>query len=226
MSGKIDIIMFATPNLDTYTKYSIALWQNYAQRNNCSFYHYSEPYFDDLHIAWSKIKSVEEHLNNHDAEYVLLVDADTVPTNPDYHLKNVITDYFSGRKEKIIFQKDGSDWFRYLYMTHNFSLTFRSKKWTLPNAGFILMKNDNEVRSFYQEWMERAATSPWADSPPRNQSVLVYELLNQEKWNHIVGYFSTNVVNKFKGELCIHFSSKNPEEVAECMLPYYNTMFE
>lgn len=221
--AKIDVMMFATPNLEVYTKLSIATWEKYCEEFGYDFFHYDQPYYDDLHLAWSKIRSVKEHLLATKADYVLMVDADTIPTSLDISVEKLL-ELFMHEGKQILFQKDGSDRLKYLYFTHNFTISLSQRRWVLPNAGFILMKNNKEVISFYEEWLERAETSPWASKPPRNQNVLVREMLCQEKYNDIVGYIDTWVVNKFKGKLCQHFSSKSKEEVAQEMMPYYKNI--
>ena len=125
---------------------------------------------------------------------------------------------------QILFQKDGSNRLHYLYFPHNLKLAFRSKRWILPNAGFILMKNTDVVKAFFDEWLARAHTSPYATQTPRNQQVLVYEMLIQKEIEQMVGYVETWVVNKFKGKLCQHFSSKTPEQIASLMKPIYHQL--
>ncbi len=221
--SKIDIIMFATPNLHTYTQYAIPAWEKYCAVNGYNFTHYSKPFYEDLHLVWSKICSVREHLYNTNCEYLLMVDADTIPTGIDVKIEQVLQEFMVNDKQ-VLFQKDGSNRLKYLYFTHNFKLTFGSKRWVLPNAGFILIKNSKQSKALFDEWLARAKTSKYANITPRNQNVLVYEMLNQAKYDKLVGYVETWVVNKFKGKLCQHFSSKTPEQIAEVMLPFYKKL--
>ncbi len=218
--SRIDVIMFATVHLDIYTQYSIPVWEKYCETKGYQFLHYKESYYDDLHLVWSKIRSVREHLYNTDCEYLLMVDADTIPTAFDISIEQLL-DEFMIRDKQILFQKDGSNRLKYLYFPHNISMALKSRRILLPNAGFILMKNDEAVRKFYDEWLERARTSPWANKIPRNQNVLVFEMLKQKEIEKMVGYVETWVVNKFKGKLCQHFSSKTPEQIADLMRPFY-----
>lgn len=222
---QIDVIMFATPNLKVYTDLSIAMWEKYCETFGYNFFHYSEPYYDDLHLAWSKIRSVFEHLKSSKADYVLLVDADTIPTAFDLSVETVLEKYMTGDKE-ILFQKDGSDRLKFLYFPHNIPMALKSRRIILPNAGFILMKNNEAVKAFYKEWLERAQTSPYANKPPRNQNVLTFEMLVQPQLEKIVGYLDTSVINKFKGDLAIHFSSKKPAAVRDMMLPYFERLMK
>jgi len=220
---KIDVIMFATSNLEVYTRYAIPTWKKYCATHGYRFFHYTDAYYDDLHLVWSKIRSVREHLYQHNCDYLLMVDADTIPTSFDISIEEILTESMTENKQ-ILFQKDGSNRLRYLYFPHNLKLAFRSKRWLLPNAGFILMQNNDAVRSFFDEWLKRARTSPYASKPPRNQQVLVYEMLTQQQINAMVGYVETWVVNKFKGRLCQHFSSKTPQQIAALMEPIYRQL--
>lgn len=221
--SQIDVIMFATTNLKTYTALSIKVWQKYCKTHGYSFVHYENPYYEDLHLAWSKIRSVREHLLVSKADYVVLVDADTIPTSFQLSIDQVIKEFMTEGKE-ILFQKDGSNRLKYLYFPHNLSIAWDKKLWVMPNAGFIIMKNNPTVLAFFDEWLERALTSPLAKQAPRNQRVLIYEMLNQKAINDMVGYVETWVINKFKGKLAIHFSSKSPEEVRRKMWPIYQRL--
>lgn len=212
--------MFATANLKVYTELSINAWKKYCKVHNYSFVHYEKPYYENLHLAWSKIRSVREHLLISKSNYVVLVDADTIPTSFQLSIDDIIEQFMVKDKE-ILFQKDGSNRLKYLYFPHNLSIAWEKKVWVMPNAGFIIMKNNSNVLQFFEEWLERALTSPLANQPPRNQRVLIYEMLNQSKINNLVGYVETWVINKYKGELAIHFSSNKPEEVRQKMLPIY-----
>jgi len=223
MKKKIDVIMFATSHLETYTQYAIPTWEKYCAVHGYRFFHYSDAYYDDLHLVWSKIRSVREHLYQHDCDYLLMVDADTIPTSFELSIEEILAEFMTPNKQ-ILFQKDGSNRLHYLYFPHNLKLAFRSKKWILPNAGFILMKNNDAVKAFFDEWLARAYTSPYANQPPRNQQVLTYEMLTQTHIETMVGYVETWVVNKFKGKLCQHFSSKTPEQIAALMLPFYREL--
>lgn len=214
--------MFATENLSVYTDLSIAAWTKYCDHFSYGFQHYSEPYFDDLHLAWSKIKSVEVHLSESEADYILMVDADTIPTSLEISVDKLVDEYIIGER-RVIFQKDGSDRLG-IHFAHNIPMAFKLRKMVLPNAGFILMCNDAVVLAFFKEWVERAHTSPLASKPPRNQNVLNFEMLNRPVLNKRVGYFDTSVVNKFQGNLAQHFSSMQPELVRQKMQPYYEKL--
>lgn len=221
----LDVIMFATPNLETYTELSIKVWKKYCKAHGYQFFHYEKPYYEDLHLAWSKIRSVREHLLISKADFVVLVDADTIPTSFQLSIDKVIEEFMTNGKE-ILFQKDGSNRLKYLYFPHNLSIAWDKKLWVMPNAGFIIMKNSPAVLQFFEEWLERALTSPLANKPPRNQRVLIYEMLTQKSIYDIVGYVETWVINKFKGDLAIHFSSKSPEEVRRKMQPIYDRLIK
>ncbi len=212
--------MFATPNLEVYTRYAIPTWEKYCATHGYRFFHYTDAYYDDLHLVWSKIRSVREHLYQHNCDYLLMVDADTIPTSFELSIEQILTEFMTENKQ-ILFQKDGSNRLRYLYFPHNLQLAFRSRRWILPNAGFILMQNNDAVKAFFDEWLEHARTSPYASKHPRNQQVLIYEMLTQPQIENMVGYVETWVVNKFKGRLCRHFSSKTPEQIAALMKPFY-----
>lgn len=219
----LDIIMFATPHLKVYTELSVKVWKKYCEKHSYSFFKYEKPFYKNLHLAWSKIRSVREHLLTSKADYVVLVDADTIPTSFQLSIDTVIEEFMTPGKE-ILFQKDGSNWFKYFYFPHDWSLVFEKKIWLMPNAGFIIMKNNNIILQFFEEWLARAKTSPFANQAPRNQRVLIYEMLNQKKFYDLVGYVDTWVINKFEGQLAMHFSSQSPEEVRQNMLPIYQRL--
>lgn len=223
--SRIDLMMFATQNLNVYTDLSIPVWKKYCEHFGYEFFHYDQSYFDHLHLVWSKIKSVREHLYQVNPDYLLMVDADTIPTGFTLSVDSIIEKFMKGKKE-ILFQKDGSNRLKYLYFPHNITTAIRRRKIVLPNAGFILIRNTKASRAFFDKWLELAEVSSWASIPPRNQNVLNYEMLNQPNLNSLVGYVDTWVVNRYKGELCIHISSQSPEEVRKKMTPYFKKLMQ
>ena len=73
----IDILMLSTEHIDIYTQYSIPIWKKYCDKHGYNFCHYGEKLIPDMAFTWSRIKMIQDHFKKTDADYVMMVDADT-----------------------------------------------------------------------------------------------------------------------------------------------------
>lgn len=165
-----DVIMLATPEIDHYAQHSSALWAAYCERKGYNYFRYSERLIPDMHVNWSKIEMVRQHLAKSSAEIVTLVDADTYVCNPDLSM-NAIMERFSSKA--MVFSPDTTrNGIIELPLNRQAATEYRTKR--LPNAGFIAMHNTKFVRQFFDDWMDLARNelSHLADIHPRNQNVL------------------------------------------------------
>ncbi|MFY0596607.1 MAG: glycosyltransferase [Cognatishimia sp.] len=165
-----DVIMLATPEIDHYAQHSSALWAAYCDRKGYNYFRYSERLIPDMHVNWSKIEMVRQHLAKSTAEIVTLVDADTYVCNPDLSI-NAIMKRFSSNA--MVFSPDTTrNGPIELPLNKEAAVEYRTKR--LPNAGFIAMHNSEFVRQFFDDWLDLARNelSHLADIHPRNQNVL------------------------------------------------------
>lgn len=174
-----DVIMLATPEIDDYAQYSSALWAAYCERKGYNFFRYSERLIPDMHVNWSKIEMVRQHLAKSTADIVTLVDADTYVCNPDLSM-NAILERFSSKA--MVFSPDTTrNGLIELPLNRQAALEYRTMR--LPNAGFIVMRNSEFVRQFFDNWLDLARNelSYLADIHPRNQNVLWKGLLSKHR---------------------------------------------
>jgi len=212
----IDILMLSTKEIELYTKYSIPIWKKYCETHNYQFYHFCEKLIPDMAFTWSRIKMIQLHLEKVKSDYVIMVDADTFiyHNNLNFKLEHLIDKYMVDGKE-VLFQRDGSDRFG-LYFSHNFKLSYEMKRWKLPNAGFNIMKNSDNVREMINEWLDLGQNKlrHLADIHPRTQNVLLRGVMQNPKYNEIIGYLPSSIVSKRNTKFCRHLSAMTKEQIA------------
>ncbi|MEO9870116.1 glycosyltransferase family protein [Ekhidna sp.] len=224
----IDILMLSTNHIDIYTKYSIPIWKQYCELHGYNFCHYGEKLIPDMAFTWSRIKMIQDHFKKTNAAYVMMVDADTLiyKKSMDLRLEELIDRYMDGEK-KILFQKDGSDRLG-IYFTHNLSLSVKMKRWTLPNAGFNIMKNCEETHQFIDQWLElgQGKLRHLAEVHPRTQNVLLRGLMIDPAMDKLIGYLPSKIVSKRNTQFCKHLSAMSKEEIAKEIKKEYANIFE
>ncbi|MGB7204197.1 MAG: hypothetical protein WBD37_01840 [Anderseniella sp.] len=166
----VDVIMLATAQVEHYACHSVRLWQAYCAGRNYEFRRYPDQLIFDMHINWSKIEMVRQHLDQSKADVVVLVDADT------YACPNAvgIEELLQGHQDKqIVF---ASDCRRLLGMPVplNIPAVLRHRTSQLPNAGFVAIRKGAFSKWFFDEWLNLARNrlSHLANNHPRNQQVL------------------------------------------------------
>ncbi|SHK74849.1 galactosyl transferase GMA12/MNN10 family protein [Reichenbachiella agariperforans] len=223
----IDILMLSTEHIDIYTQYSIPIWKKYCEIHGYKFCHYGEKLIPDMAFTWSRIKMIQDHFKTSDAEYVMMVDADTLiyKDQLELSLERLITQYMTGDK-KILFQKDGSDRLG-IYFSHNWKLSLEMKRWALPNAGFNIMKNSPEVHEFIDTWLElgQGKLKHLADIHPRTQNVLLRGVMLDPKLDKLIGYLPSSIVSKRNTKFCKHLSAMTKEQIATEIKKEYDKIF-
>ncbi len=224
----IDILMLSTEHIDIYTQYSIPIWKKYCEKHGYNFCHYGKKLIPDMAFTWSRIKMIQDHFKKTEAEYVMMVDADTFLYHDqlDLSLESLIEKYMTGDK-RILFQKDGSDRLG-MYFSHNFKLSWELKRWVLPNAGFNIMKNCPEVHEFIDQWLElgQGKLRHLADIHPRTQNILLRGLMIEPKFDQLIGYLPSKIVSKRNTRFCKHLSAMTKEQIAEAIKKEYDRIFE
>jgi len=224
----IDILMLSTEHIDAYTRYSIPIWKKYCDMHGYRFCHYGEKLIPDMAFTWSRIKMIQDHLEDTDAEYVMMVDADTFLFKDHMNLKleTLIDKYMTGDK-RILFQKDGSERLG-LFFSHNFKLSLELRRWILPNAGFNIMKNCEDVHRFIDTWLAlgQGKLRHLAEVHPRTQNVLLRGLMVDPEMDKLIGYLPSKVVSKRNTEFCRHLSAMTKEKIAAEIRKEYDKIFQ
>lgn len=160
MKRDITIIQLATPNIDSFAKYSIASINHYAQKHGYKHQILREQTIPNLHINWTKIDYLTKTLSSSSSEFVLLIDADAIIVNVRKALDDFIVD---GDRYEIYMPRD----------TPFFSGFFR------PNAGFILVRKSSKGQEVIDKWLYAAQNEGkhLNDVHPRNQNVY---------WNYVM----------------------------------------
>ena len=140
-----DVVMLATPEVAHYAARTQASWSRYCKRHGYSFVTYDEDLVPGMHINWSKIEMMRRHLRGSVADWVLLVDADTYVARGDVRLDQLV----AGHGGKVlIFSSDGVRRFG-LYFPLNIRGAWACRSLRVPNAGFILVRNNALARDFF-----------------------------------------------------------------------------
>ena len=162
--------MLATAELNHYALSSRRLWDRFCRARGHQFQAYCEILLPDMHVNWSKIEMVRQHLASSTADMVVLVDADTYVCHEESCLVDLLSPHAS---KDIVFSRDcrtvGG-----LVMPTNIPAALRYRTASLPNAGFVAIRNSDFARRFFDKWLQLAkgSLSDLADRHPRNQRVL------------------------------------------------------
>lgn len=158
--ASIHLIQLATSNINSYGRFSIASVLSYCKKYGYKYSVLREKIVDDLHINWTKIQFIKDTLEKSGHDYVVLLDADVVLVNQKKDIHDFIA--MGNVRTRIWMPED--------------TPILKPKR---PNAGLIIVKNDEEGRAIISRWMDAARNegSHLADTHPRNQ--LVY-------WNYVM----------------------------------------
>lgn len=162
--------MLATSELDHYALSSRRLWDRYCRARGHDFHAYNQILLPDMHVNWSKIEMVRQHLASSTADLVVMVDADTYACHEESCLLGMLSPHDA---KDIVFSRDCTQ-VGGLLMPTNLSAALRYRTVNLPNAGFIAIRNGEFARRFFDEWLHLAkgSLSDLANRHPRNQRVL------------------------------------------------------
>ena len=222
-----DILMLATHHIDIYTQYSIPIWEKYCKMHGYEFFNYREKLLPDMAFTWSRLQMLLDHREQSDADYLVMVDADTYLFKDAMHLsmEKIVGQHMKPGK-KILFQKDGSDRLG-TYLTHNVKLSLKHKRWVLPNAGFNIMENSEETRDFLELWISlgKGRLSHLAKVHPMTQNVLLHGVLQEPEMDKLVGYLPSKLVSKRNTRFCRHLSAMSKEQIASEIKKEYDKIF-
>ena len=90
MTMSFDVAMLATSHIDHYALATRANWQAYCDRHGYRFVCWPEAVLEDMHLIWSKIELMRRHLRDTTADWLVVVDADTVVNDPDRTLEELV----------------------------------------------------------------------------------------------------------------------------------------
>lgn len=221
--AEITIIQLVTPNIDEYARYSVASVRKYAGVHGYRFLLQRSRTIHDLHINWTKIDFLKTALSDHsrkaDNSYVVLLDADTVIINPERSIEYFIDRY--GRPETDIFMAADTP----------FQLSSRKK----PNAGFIIVRNNEVGRKIMDRWLHAAYNDgkKYNDTHPRNQLVywncvepeyLRHQVVLPKKYFHKPLWWVPQPLKKHR--FLYHVTSTGGKSRGAMMKTYYDSCYQ
>ncbi|MCJ9428831.1 putative nucleotide-diphospho-sugar transferase [Kordiimonas marina] len=177
-----DVAMLATPNIDYYADTTKANWQAYCDRHGYEFTVWREPVLEDMHLIWSKIELMRRHLEKSKADWLVVVDADTMVNRPELPM-TYLTEKHPGKD--FIISEDVSRRFGIPIPLDTLSVRLcRNRRG--PNCGFMMIRNNAYGLDFVTRWLAhgRGDCAHVADIFPREQRILWMTLFHTDR-DHI-----------------------------------------
>ncbi|WP_020400595.1 hypothetical protein [Kordiimonas gwangyangensis] len=173
-----DVAMLATPEIDYYADDTSENWRSYCQRHGYNFVLWREAVLPDMHLIWSKIELMRRHIEQTEADWLVVVDADTTVNLPDLPLSHLVEKH---PNKDFIISEDVSR--RMGLPVPLCTLSVRlSRSWRAPNCGFMMIRANEFGLRFVTEWLQhgRGDCAHVADIFPREQRVLWMTLFQTE----------------------------------------------
>ncbi|MGB5694821.1 MAG: hypothetical protein WBM46_04140 [Polyangiales bacterium] len=174
-----DVAMLATPNIDHYAAATQANWQSYCDRHGYAFTCWREVVLDDMHLIWSKIEWMRRHMRDMTADWLAVVDADTMVNKPERSL------------EALVQAHPGKDFLISEDCTRRFGIpvplsargVLSARSLRPPNCGFMIIRRSDFGKRFVDDWLAngRGKLSHIADVFPREQWVLWLSLFREQR---------------------------------------------
>jgi hypothetical protein len=174
-----DVAMLATPHIDHYAEATRANWQAYCDRHGHRFVCWREAVLDDMHLIWSKIEWMRRHVREMSADWLVVVDADTVVNRPERELAELV---LAHPGKDFIISEDCSRRFGIpLPLSLRGAVSARALR--PPNCGFMMIRASDFGMRFLDEWLEngRGRFAHIADVFPREQWVLWLSLFREQR---------------------------------------------
>jgi hypothetical protein len=174
-----DVAMLATPQIDYYATGTQKNWRAYCHRHGYAFTCWRSVVLDDMHLIWSKVELMRRHLRDTTADWLVVVDADTVVNKPDRTLTELVRSHPG--KDFLISEDCSRRWGVPLPLSLKGVVSARTLR--PPNCGFMMVRASDFGRRFVDEWMQngRGRYSRFADTFPREQWVLWLSLFRQHR---------------------------------------------
>lgn len=169
-SESFDVVIMATPEIDHYAAATRLSWQRYCARHGYSLFLYQRKLLADLHINWSRLEMVRERQHADQADWVVLVDADTFVADEAFTFAQLVAPY-SGKD--VLFAPDATRRFG-VWLPLDLPGFAICRTWRPPNGGFVLVRSNDFGRYFFDRWIElaRGSMRHLADRHPRTQGIL------------------------------------------------------
>lgn len=161
--------MLATPEIDYYAEKTRENWRKYCERHGYGFHCGRQRIFKDMHVVWSKVGLLQGQLEQSKADWVVLVDADTIVNRPDFTLPQLTMKYPG---KCVLISEDCSRRFGIAFpLSLKGLLTMRTFR--PANTGFVAVQNNAQGRAIVSSWVDLAHMefASIADKFPREQMV-------------------------------------------------------
>lgn len=188
-NARICVFMVATPEISNYSRYSIDINKQWADRHGYDFVVYDKKSLPSLPINFSKIQYSLDLIDTKKYDYVMYIDADAIIIRKDYDVRMLIKKYMTGTSS-IMFGEDC------------FGPNDCSKPGKI-NSGVFIVKSTALGRAIMQEWKSSAMgdCSRYVNVFPSCQLVFTHCVF--PKWFWAIRIVPFNLMNGYKGSLLI-----------------------
>ncbi|MFZ0486972.1 MAG: hypothetical protein WAL83_08230 [Arenicellales bacterium] len=169
-SERFEVVMLATPEIDHYAAATRLSWERYCAHHGYDFFLYDRQILPDLHINWSRLEMVRERQRAGGADWVVMVDADTFVVDESFGLDRLVAPYAG---KDVLFAPDATRRFGF-WLPLDWGGFATCRTWRPPNGGFILVRNNEFGRYFFDRWiaLARGSMRHLANRHPRTQGIL------------------------------------------------------
>lgn len=174
-----DVAMFATHHIDYYAQTTAADWRAYCDRHGYRFVYWRDILIGDMHLIWSKIAWMSRHMRAMDADWLVVVDADTAVNRPEIELSDLVSAHPG---KDFLISEDCSRRFG-VPLPLSLRGVVSARALRPPNCGFMMIRASEFGRRFLQDWLDygRGPYQHIADVFPREQWVLWLSLFRQHR---------------------------------------------
>lgn len=171
--------MLATQEIAHYAGATRRSWSSYCRKHGYDFFVGERRILANMHINWTRIEMIRRRLRSSQADWIVLVDADTFVTDDDFTLDRLVAPYAG---KDVLFAPDAARRFgMWLPLDLKGFVTCRTRR--PPNGGFVVVRNNAFGKYFFDRWLElaRGSLRHLADRHPRTQGILWKALYRQHR---------------------------------------------
>jgi len=174
-----EIVMMATREIAHYADGTKRSWSDYCEKNGYAFLVCERKILPDMHVNWSRIEMIRRRQRVSKADWIVLVDADTFVIDDAFRLEELVAPYAD---KDVLFAPDAARRFG-MWLPLDLKGFARCRTRRPPNGGFIIVRNGEFGRYFFDRWLSlaRGSLSHMADRHPRTQGILWKALYRQHR---------------------------------------------
>lgn len=207
-SSRVAVFMVATPEIESYSRYTISQNGEWCKLHGYDFYVYDESCVPELPINFSKIRYAIDLIKTKKYDYIMYIDADAIVHNMGYDVRNLAAKYLRGPKS-LMFGEDC------------YSKSVCSKPGRINSGVFIAKSNMTAIR-ILNTWLDASLgrCNDLVSKFPNCQ--LIFSGCVYPRWFFFVSIIPFNLMNGFSDTLFIkHVMAKDDIERVSDIKSHY-----